>query len=223
MIATPLSLVALPSFLKRKRRIGAFAIALILVSIVVNYTLKHGENGLRPNQVVDSFGSYSLPNGRDRIAISKTPEGNVRVTFFHPQRKYYFLKTFFPRTLMEFEAERDWFLSVDDYDRIWLFIGRWDPKWGELRTLPSGGTIPYRAAVLMDGSWFDGTGQILNGGMVVSATGDWTGVPSEFFDRIPSKDKSEWGMVRFIPASPPPFSEQQKLELISELKRRASR
>tara|TARA_R110002095_G_C4251835_1_gene240262 strand:- start:31725 stop:32408 length:684 start_codon:yes stop_codon:yes gene_type:complete len=172
---------------------------------------------LKAGQVIDQYGVYRFPTGGQRVEIKKTAANNVQIIF---HRRFVEFSLFsipiYSRLAADqpisFEAERDWFVSVDRYQRLWIFHGRWDQEWGALRPMPSGGTVPYPAAVLMQGSWFLPKGKLATGGNVVSMTGEWAGVPSTFFERIPDKDQgvSTWGGIPPIPVSPPPFTKKQQ-------------
>jgi hypothetical protein len=63
--------------------------------------------------------------------------------------------------------------------------------------------------VLLDGFWFTPSG-LLRGSNVVSATGDWAGVPGEFFNRIPAKRDAVWGEIPAIPDTAPPLTQTQR-------------
>jgi hypothetical protein len=173
---------------------------------------------LQPGQIVGEFGTYRSPSGRLRLTISESTEGIVGITMRRPTKQFYVLNTYSEKGVAHFEAEREWFLCFDEYDRLWLFVGRWDPRWGESRKMPSGGYCPPQASVGLAGFWFlqvngrtgvtGGNGG--NGGTVVSSTGHWEGVPPEFFERIPAKDEDIWGEIAPFPDAPPPLSQSQR-------------
>ena len=162
-----------------------------------------------PDQIIDECGTYISPGGRDRVRISLTPDGNVAVTMLRPSRRFRLLTTYFEGTPQEFESEREWFCCYDEYDRFWLFVGKWEPQWGESRRMSRGQSWPHVQSVTMEGFWFTPSG-LLNGGNLVSSTGYWEGVPTEFFDRIPGKRDDVWGDDRPLPAKAPELSPAQR-------------
>jgi hypothetical protein len=164
---------------------------------------------LRAGQIVDEFGTYRSPQRQYGITVAQSPDNIVRVTFTHRTTRYWFLTSFVDGVSHDFEAEREWFACFDEYDRLWLFVGKWDPQWGDTRRLPSGGYKPHIQGVILEGFWF-GQSRVLGGGNVVSSTGDWAGVPREFFDRIPDRHGNVWGENPALPDSPPPLTENQK-------------
>lgn len=116
---------------------------------------------------------------------------------------------------LSFEAEREWFVCVDRVQRLWVFRGRWKKEWGDKRKLPLGDFVPTPHAVLLFGM-----NSLRNGGIEIavygiSSMGHWSGVPPDFFDRIPDKDQgtSVWGDIPKIPDSPPPLTKQQIKEI----------
>lgn len=190
--------------------------AALIVFLIVAALLRPPR--LHPGQIVDDFGTYRSPSGRLRLSISESTEGNVNITMLRPVKRFHVLTTYSENGVGDFEAEREWFLCFDEYDRLWLFVGRWDPRWGELRKMPYGGYCPPQPSVQLAGFWFlqvdgqmgvtGGNGGI--GGTLVSSTGHWEGVPPEFFERIPGKDEDFWGEIPPIPDAPPALSPSQR-------------
>ena len=204
----------------RRKRIGPLAVA-ILVSfavLTVAVVVSRPER-LRPGQVIDQVGEYRFPTGGSKLRITKDDSGNVHVTVRRQATRFGFLPYFYSDTSCVFESERDWFVSVDRYGRLWQYHGHWDPAWGKLRKMPSGGTIPYAPAVSLDGMWFTPSGGIASGGNVVTATGDWAGVPEQFFNRIPDRHNAQWGNVPPIPESAPQCAKKQEAQMARRLRR----
>lgn len=211
-----------PRFSVRVRLL--LGIVFLLLAIVVVVILRLPPK-LEAGQVIDQFGVYRFPAGGHQFEIKKTADNNVQIIL---HRRITEVKLFsipvYSRLAADrpisFEAERGWFVSVDRYQRLWIFHGLWDKEWGAPRPMPSGGTVPYAPAVLMQGSWFLPSGKLVLGGNVVSETGEWAGVPSAFFDRLPDKNQelSIWGNIPPIPQSPPPFTKQQQMMLEQKLK-----
>lgn len=179
---------------------------------------------LEAGQVIDQVGVYRFPAGGHQLEIKETADNIVHIMFHRRIMEVELFSTpIYSRLAADrpitFEAERDWFVSVDRYQRLWIFRGRWDKEWGALRPIPSGGTVPYAPAILMQGSWFLPSGKLVIGGNVVSETGEWAGVPSAFFDRLPDKNQelSVWGNIPPIPQSAPAFTKQQQTMLNQKL------
>ncbi|WP_298862307.1 hypothetical protein [uncultured Gimesia sp.] len=190
---------------------------LLLVFIVVIILLSRPR--LKAGQVIDQFGTYRFPSGGHKLEINKTESGNVEVTVHWRTTRFYVIPLMVKDKFHTFESERDWFVSIDRYQRIWLFMGEWNKQWGKLRKMPSGGTVPYAQAVLMKGLMFTGSKQFGFGVQNVSETGDWAGVPQPFFNRIPDKEEaSVWGGISSIPGSPPPFTKQQQKTITNWLR-----
>ena len=177
----------------------------LLVVVLLALLLFSTRDRLRPGQLVDDLGTYRSPWGRQKVEISKSPEGYISVTLSRRWRQSPLLNPYSSSGRTEFEAERDWFLCFDEYDRLWLFVGEWDRDWGELRELPSGGTRPYAQAVQHTGFHFNRNG-VSRGSSVVSGMGKWEGVPKEFFERLPAKDDPGWGPASIVPETPPPLT-----------------
>lgn len=197
------------------------AVPAVLVLAVLVVYLWNLPRTLNAGEVIDQFGTYRYPDGRKLVEITRTEAGNVELTISRLSYRYYIIPTRTSDHLHTFEAERDWFVSVDRYQRLWLFVGSWDRKWGPLRKMPSGGTIPYAQSVLMQGLVFYRPDRLGECSMNASAMGDWRGVPHAFFERIPNKNKTEavWGGIPPIPVRPPDFTMQQNTMLAQRLVR----
>jgi hypothetical protein len=168
---------------------------------------------LNPGQVVDQIGTYRFPSGGRQLEIVKTDDGHLEVMTKWPDKRWWPLPTWGRTSVGNFDVERQWFISVDECKRLWLFVGPWDPQWGRPRKLSSGGSASHVPTVLMEGKWFLPDGSVVSGSNDVSMSGDWTGVPAEFFDRIPGKSMPVWGNIPKIPVLPASFTERQMQQL----------
>ncbi|QDT84556.1 hypothetical protein MalM14_22160 [Gimesia chilikensis] len=204
------------------RRIQWFMVlpAVLVLAVLVVYVWSLPQT-LTAGEVIDQLGVYRYPDGRKLVKITRTEAGNVKITTSQLSYRYFII----PRRTVDqfhtFEAEREWFVSVDQYQRLWLFVGRWQKEWGPNRKMPSGGTVPWVQSVLMQGLMLLESGEVAMGVNVPSSTGDWEGVPQAFFDLIPGKDKKVpvWGEVEPIPESPPKFTKKQEKKLTQKLAR----
>lgn len=170
---------------------------------------------LNSQQVVSTPGTYRFPTGHQAIQVAKDHLGNITITVHRQGTRLFFLPFTYTEPPITFESEREWFLSVDRYQRLWVFHGHWDREWGESRQMPSGGTIPYGPAVLLHGPFFQKDGALVSGSCVVTETGDWAGVPAEFLARIRNSGNVKWGKATAIPDSPPPLTRVQESRLSS--------
>jgi len=161
---------------------------------------------LSPDVVVNQLGTYRFPTGNSKLHITKDESGNVNVTVHHHRTRFYFIPQTYAVQRITFESEREWFVSVDNYQRLWVFRGQWDRSWGELRQMPSGGTIPYDPAVYLYGSLFTPDGFRPSCVQVVAETGDWAGVPADFFARIPDRGIAKLDNTPAIPDLAPPLT-----------------
>lgn len=110
----------------------AFLCSAVVLGIAVFAILSIPQR-LEPGQVIDRYGTYRFPAGRRTLRIQKDVSGNVVVTVRHRAMRYRFIPYMVSNTLATFESERDWFISVDEYDRLWVYHGHWDRAWGPLR------------------------------------------------------------------------------------------
>ncbi len=185
------------------------AAAALAVTLIFNVWSSQLPRVVRTDQIIDQYGMYLSPARRQIVEIAKSDAGNVETMVrgwgvgrdgVCKQYKY---------QVFEFEAERNWFLTIDQHQRLWLYRGPWNRDWPDRRKMPSGGSIPYTPAVLMDGRWFDRRGQLFNGYIEVSTAATWSGIPQEFYDRIPDKNSPIWGHIPRMPAAPDRLTEQQ--------------
>jgi hypothetical protein len=178
-----------------------------LILILLAWIVSRIPRRLQPGEVVDEFGVYRSPSGDRKIAISKSPDGLTHVSFQHWNLAYPFRPSS-EEPFTSFESRRDWFLCFDEFDRCWLFRGRWDAQWGKSWRSPTGAFWPHIQEVFVSGFFFDRS-RPLYGTMIVSSTGQWEGVPQPFFDRIPAKHDAVWGQIPPIPDKPPRLSPSQ--------------
>jgi len=203
---------------RRPRLCIVCAIICIAALLAVLAIFRHTLPRLRPGQVVDELGTYRFPTGNRELTIDLDDSGNVHITTHQFVTEYYVIPKGHNENVYSFESERGWFISVDEYERLWVFYGRWDKVWGTLRRVPSFGDSPYAPAVIMDGMWSDGPGIVSKGGMVISENGNWDGVPKEFFDRLPDKESDAWPPQALpFPQAPPPLPKQQEEQFESLL------
>ena len=194
--------------------------AVLILFVLVAYVWSLPRT-LTAGEVIDESGVYCYPGGKKLVEITRTQAGNIEITTSRLSYLYYII----PRRTVDqfhtFEAEREWFVSVDQYQRLWLCVGRWHKEWGPNRKMPSRETVPWVQSVLMQGLMLLESGDVAMGVNVPSLTGDWEGVPQAFFDLIPGKDKKVpvWGEVEPIPESPPKFTKKQEKKLTQKLAR----
>lgn len=207
---------------KRPKRTDAVRFLIVVLGVVVLLTVSavmwHLPPRLSPEQVINQLGTYRFPTGNSTLQIAKDESGNVSVTVHNQTTRFYFIPHTYADPPTTFESEREWFVSVDKYQRLWVFHGHRDRSWGKLRAMPSGGTIPHAPAVLLIGEYFTPNGRLVSGYNLVSRTGDWAGVPAEFFARIPDRDSVKMGNAAAIPDSAPPLTKQQESQLTSRIR-----
>lgn len=205
--------------------VGA-SVVVLLVALLITPDQEHPTDTLPQlvaGQIVESNGEHRSPSGKRTLVISDDDTGNIHIAV-HVQSSAVWCIPFtnipyrtepwdYVELRVVVESERDWFASVDQYDRLWVYYSRWDKQWGELRELPSGNTRPYAPAVVMHGLSFHGSGGLSVGGQVVDETGDWIGVPAGFLKRVQSAAESDDESKMLVPLNAPTFNSQQVLEI----------
>lgn len=201
-----------------RRRTGWLVLILVGASLVLTVAaFVSGSQQIQPGQVVDKLGEYRFPGDSRQLKITKDDSGWIRVAVRHQTTRFFCIPWSYWEVRGSFESERDWFVSVDQYDRLWIYHGHWNRAWGKkLRQTRSGGTIPYSADVFLHGFFFHGRKQTLGYGSAavtsVSRLG-WTGVPQQFFDRLPDRGSAQWGNGPAIPQEAPQFTHQQHMQV----------
>ena len=169
---------------------------------------------LLDGQIVSKPGRYQFPNHGATIEVRDARDGWIEFTIRPAVR---FWKRFVPwrrsgdTSLVE--KRRDWFFTVDEYGRVWKFVGGWNPEWDERPSLPSGDSTVNYPTVGVTGPLliYDGT-RVSFGWNSVSSTGEWKGVPQGFFDRLPTEDqwiREHWN----APTRPEPLSATEQMLL----------
>lgn len=164
------------------------AAAALVVTLAFNAWSSQLPRVIRTDQIIDQYGMYLSPTRRQLVEIVKRDTGSVQAMLYYWGVGRDGVYRHYTSRRYEFEAERNWFLTVDRYERLWLYRGPWNRNWPNRRDMPSGGTVPYPPSVLMDGWWFDRRSQLCIGCLDVSLTATWGDVPREFYDRIPDKN-----------------------------------
>ncbi|MBL8820405.1 MAG: hypothetical protein JNL58_30555 [Planctomyces sp.] len=206
------------------------AFVLLIAWAIVSRTRQHQTASLPqvgPDQMVQTVGIYKFPNGTRTLEVTEDNNGNVCITvriqastsLLIPLTKLTFRtgSADFIEHQIVFESERDWFAAVDSFDRLWIYYGRWNKQWGDLRKLPGGGTRPYQAAVIMHGLSFLDSQSVVQGSQVVTDTGHWDGVPAQFLEQVRSAMLSETNSDLQIPSHPPAFTSEQQALLLRRL------
>ncbi len=196
-----------PTISSRKRRWQAWLVVLFATVAVVAILFALRTPNLTPGQIVDQSGQYHSPNGRFYLEITETTEGNIRLSQLESTRRFSIIPSTTEIRVFEIESERGWFVCFDKYDRLWVYEGKWNPRWDKIRE--SFGVSPHSPVVSQHGFVYL-SGRAVRGSSVVSIAGDWAGVPPEFFDRIPDKWSRKWGDIPPIPTSAPPLTPQQE-------------
>ena len=198
------------------------ALILLTLFVLIWYRLPPQ---LEAGQVIDECGLYQFPSGGHQLEIRKTAENNLQITIHRRVVEFSLFSIpvysrLAPDRPSHFEAERDWFVAVDRYQRLWVYYGRWDREWGKLRKMPSGGTVPYASSVSMEGCWFLPSGELATGYNSARMTGFWQGVPSAFLERIPKEfyDPQKWPDMPPVPESASAYTQQQETMLYQKLK-----
>jgi hypothetical protein len=193
----------------RPRRLLWGGVIVLLALTTASMFLVDHLRRLRPGEVVDQDGTYYSPRAKYRVTVTEQPAaGFVNVEVQSKTNRLWIFSSYGRKAARYLDVERDWMLCFDEYDRLWLFIGKWPGATGKQRTHPSRGTLPDHQSVLLQGFFFDG-GRLAFGENVVSATGAWAGVPPEFFARLPGGSDPGWSRGAIVPKRPVSFTKAQ--------------
>lgn len=185
--------------------------------------------GIKVGEIVDKKGRFRFPEGNRILAISEDATGNICVVVLAPSKvimcvpiigiPYRTVPSHVTESRDIFESERNWFVSVDQYDRLWVYYGRWEKSWGPLRELPGGTTRPYAPAVLVYGLELTRPDAPVFSGWSVNETSDWVGVPAPFLEKVRNATTTEPEDKLFLPTETPAFTPHQELLLFRRLGR----
>ena len=182
---------------------------------------------LLAGQIIETCGKYRFPTGDSSLEVTEDQSGNISVAVRVQSSVVWCL----PLTRIPYrtaswsyiehqitvESELVWFVSVDQYERLWVYYGNWDSQWGELRKRPSGGTRPYASAVIMAGLSFLSSGALALGSEVVTETNNWAGVPVQFLDRVRSASATHPSKRTSLPLNTPTLTKEQRVQMIQRL------
>jgi len=201
----------------------AGAVTLLLVCQLLSKKNTESLPQLRAGQLVHNCGEFRFPNDSRTLEVSELESGNVSIAIRAESSVVWcipFTKIPYRTSSQSYikhqvvvESERDWFGSVDRYNRLWIFYGRWNKQWGQLRELPGGGTRPYAPAVILQGFSFSPSGTLVRGSKLVMRSGDWAGAPTRFLQRVQNATKMEAENCLLVPANAPIFTPAQKIQM----------
>lgn len=147
-------------------------------------------------RVLDDLGIYACGDGKYSLEIASTPFKATSINVVADDG-YSTYPVFSTGAMSE-----EWFASMDQYQRIWIFIGASSDKGGR-----------QDAVVFMHGLEFR-DGQIKAVCAEVTKTGNWTGVPEEFLLRV---RKASPQLISQIPSAASTFSPEQHSRLLAQL------
>ena len=195
------------------RRWRWLAAGTAVIAVAAALVLATRPRQLEPGECVSEPGVYRSPGGGYRITISAPANGFKSITLTRRRRHFGIWYETVGSDTKLVDQERDWFHCFDQYDRLWSYQGPWNKVWGPTRRHPGGGHSQHTPSVILDGAMYiQGRGP-MRATSVVSAGGNWAGIPKPFFDRIPDKDSRAWGDIPSIPAAPPEYTAAEHLAI----------
>ncbi len=153
-------------------------------------------------RVFDDLGTFACGDGRYAMKIASTPSGAIIINVVADDG-YSTYPVFSTGAKNE-----EWFVSMDQYQRIWIFIGASSDK--------SGRQDPV---VFMHGLELRDR-QIKTVTSEVTKSGDWNGVPEEFLLRV---RKASPQLMAQIPSVPSTFPPEQHSRLLAQLARQRTK
>lgn len=153
-------------------------------------------------RVFDDLGTFACGDGRFALNIASMPSGATSISVVVDDGS---------STYPVFETgakNEEWFVSMDQYQRIWMFIGASSDKGGR-----------QEPVVFMHGLEFR-DGEIKTVISEVTRSGDWSGVPEEFLLRV---RKASPQFMSQIPSVASTFPPEQHSRLLAQLGRQRTK
>jgi hypothetical protein len=153
-------------------------------------------------KVFDDIGSFACGDGRFSLNIASMPSGATSISVVVDDGS---------STYPVFETgakNEEWFVSMDQYQRIWIFIGASSDKSGR-----------QEPVVFMHGLKFR-DGEIKTVISEVTRSGDWSGVPEEFLLHV---RKASPQFMSHIPSVASTFPPEQHSRLLAQLGRQRTK
>lgn len=152
--------------------------------------------------VFNDLGSFACGDGRYALEIASMPTGatSIKVVADDGYSTYPVFSTG--------AKNEEWFVSMDQYQRIWIFIGESTDRGGR-----------QEPVVFMHGPVFRDD-QIKTVTSEVSRSGDWSGVPEEFLLRV---RKASPQLMLQIPSVASTFLPEQHSRLLAQLERQRTK
>ena len=200
-----------------------FVLASIALSLGVSMTASTSERNttvqLQNNRVFAEFGRFQYGDGKYLLTTAKEPDG--KILFSIAQRR----RTILGRAAADLLGELhipshcDWFISLDEFERVWLFVGP---------SLEQGqDTMRSPCIVYLYGRTFDANGELhysiqniagTSDGVKVFGTQVWAGVPASFLARVHHQVPAGTQLKAALPELPPEFTAQQMSPIASAVR-----
>jgi len=162
------------------------------------------ETRMPTDVVLKDFGRFVCSDSNYSLEIVPEPSGSTSINVLRNGQRGVFATEPYPVFETGARMNEDWFLAMDQYKRIWIYVGASSDDNG--RPIPS---------VFMHGATFDESGNIKTATSEVSRTGDWTGVPQEFLTQVRASASQ---LIEQVPAISPAFTAERLSALDASLR-----
>ncbi len=186
------------------------AVCCIVSSVSVSAAASDDIETLPSNEVSADIGHFSYAERRFSLTTTKKSNGDIMLTVAKQRRRLLGAATSDTIGELKIPAGNQWFYTLDELDRLWLFVGP------SVEETPGKRHNPF--VVYLYGHVIDGNGQtqfsIQNvtgskDGVGVFGTQQWQGVPEMFLEKLHEDIPSVAKVRSMLPEQSPAYTAEQ--------------
>jgi len=140
--------------------VTVMSLTFLMVAVAVRILKKNDPQPqvVQPGEIVDTLGEYRSPNGRLQVSIGPGDSAG-KIQWMTAARN--------SSTKLNFDASDDWFATIDQDDRAWLYASK-DGVFVFDELPPASATTK------------------------VGVGGGWKGIPETFLEKLPEKHRTDY-------------------------------
>jgi hypothetical protein len=186
------------------------AVCCFVSSLSVSTVAADDTETLPSNVVASDVGHFSYADGRLSLTTTKTSKGDIMLTVSKHRRRLLRAATSDTTGELKISAGKQWFYTLDELDRLWLFVGP------SREDAPDKRQAPF--VVYLYGHVIDENGQARfsihnvtgsKNGVGVIGTQQWQGVPEVFLEKLHTEMPSVAAVRSLLPGRPPAYTSEQ--------------
>jgi hypothetical protein len=186
------------------------AVCCLVSSVGVSTSASDNTETLTTNVVTSDIGHFSYANGRRSLTTTKTSNGDIMLTIAKHRRRPFQSATSDTIGQLKIPAGKQWFYTLDDLERLWVFAGpsrevTIDKRHSPFVVYLHGNVIDENGATTFSIQNVTGS----KDGVGVFGTQQWQGVPGVFLEKLHADMPSVAAVKSLLPERSPAYTPEQ--------------